>query len=102
MYPHCDESCYWFAGTGGSLSVPQMEHWRYAGPPGWTAPLAHTRVAIAQADPQARQLAHFVRVIRAGETPRVDCEDATQTLAVTLSIAAAARAHEMRMNANAA
>ena len=75
MYPQCDDNCYWFAGTHGSLTVPKLELWRYAGTPGWTAPLMRERM------------------IRDGEAPRVGGEDATRTLAVTLSIAAAAKQH---------
>jgi len=96
MYPHCDDTCYWFAGSEGSLTLPRLEHWRYHGIPGWTAPLARERVAVDTADPQARQLAHFLRVIRREEAPRIDCDDAARTLEVTLSIGAAAHAQRMR------
>ncbi len=101
MYPQVVENCYWFAGTAGSLAVPRLDHWRYAGTPGWTAPLAHTRIDVAAADPQSRQLAHFLRVIRGIEAPRVGCDDATRTLAVTLSIAEAAVRHAAHSRAAA-
>jgi predicted dehydrogenase len=91
MYPRYDDNCYGFAGTLGSLTVPRLELYRYDGTPGWTAPLVRERIDVEHADPQARQLAHFLRVIADGEAPRVDGDDATRTLEVTLSIAAAAR-----------
>jgi len=96
MYPAQDANCYWFAGTLGSLTVPRLELWHYRGTPGWTEPLACERIDVAGADPQVRQLAHFLRVIRGEEPPRVDGDDATRTLAVTLSIAEAAHAHAQR------
>ncbi len=102
MYPHCDDNCYWFAGTEGSLTVPKLEYRRYHGTPGWTAPLALERIEVQGADPQPRQLAHFLRVIRGDEAPRIDGDDATRTLAVTLSIAEAAREHAMRRSGSTA
>lgn len=93
MYPNYDDNCYWFAGTEGSLTVPRLEHWRYDEAPGWTAPLRRARIGVEVADPQVRQLAHFLRVIRGEESPRIDGDDATRTLAATLAITAAARAH---------
>ena len=44
-YPKQDQPCYLFAGTKGSLSVPDLELWSYPGESGWYAPLARTEVA---------------------------------------------------------
>lgn len=93
MYPQQHANCYWFAGSTGSLTVPRLELWRYRGTPGWTEPLACERIDVVAADPQVRQLAHFLRVIRGEESPRIDGDDATRTLAVTLSIGEAALRH---------
>lgn len=90
MYAPADENCYLLAGTEGSLAVPKLELWRYRGAKGWTAPLACTRVAVEPADPQARQIRHFCKVIRGEESPRIDGADATRTLAATLAVKCAA------------
>ncbi|MDA8248218.1 MAG: Gfo/Idh/MocA family oxidoreductase [Rhodospirillales bacterium] len=86
---------HFLCGTEGSLSLPTLEHWRYAGARGWHAPLSAARLDCAPADPYARQLLHFGRVIRGEEAPLVSAEDATRTLAATLAVqVAAARGDE--------
>jgi predicted dehydrogenase len=94
MYPQRQGDCYLFAGTAGSLALPSLVHWRYDGAQSWTAPLEAERLAIDMADPQPRQLAHFLRVLRREEAPRVDAADALRTLAVTLAIAESAKRGE--------
>ena len=94
MFPTVAENCYVFAGTGGSLTLPQLELWRYGEPAGWSAPFKRERVAVAPADPYVRQLAHFCRVIAGQETPLVSGEDAARTLAVALAVRRAAERGE--------
>jgi predicted dehydrogenase len=91
MYPQRPENCYLFAGTRGSLALPTMMFWHYHGAQGWTAPLDGERLATDRADPQVRQLAHFLRVVQGEETPRIDAADALRTLATTLAVAEAAQ-----------
>jgi predicted dehydrogenase len=90
MYPRQAENCYLFAGTAGSLTLPKLELWRYAGETGWSAPLTCERIDVAAADPYVRQLDHFCRIIGGEATPLVSGADATQTLAVTLAVRRAA------------
>lgn len=78
-------------GTAGSLSLPRLDLWRYGDQPGWHAPLCHERIEVAQADPYAEQLRHFVRVLRGEELPVSSGADATRTLAATLAVHEAAR-----------
>jgi predicted dehydrogenase len=86
------EPCYFFAGTGGSLALPEMDFWSYRGAQtGWYAPLARERIAVQGEDPQVRQLRHFIRVARGEEAPRVSGADATRTLATVLAVHEAAR-----------
>ena len=94
MFPRHDQACYVFAGTAGSLTLPQLALWRYAGEPGWTTPLAPERLAIDETDPYVRQLRHFIAVIRGEEAPRVTATDATRTLAAILAIRRAAETGE--------
>ncbi|HET9046895.1 MAG TPA: Gfo/Idh/MocA family oxidoreductase [Casimicrobiaceae bacterium] len=90
-FAYADENSYYFAGTAGSLAFPRMELWRYAGSGDWSTPLRCERIEVPKADPLARQLRHFVRVIRGEEAPRVSARDAMRSLALTLAIEEAAR-----------
>lgn len=89
-YPKQDQPCYIFSGTKGSLSVPNMELWSYAGQPGWYAPLSREKVTPAGLDPLAEQLRHFCEVISGREQPLISAEDAMATLAVVEAVSAAA------------
>jgi len=88
--PAQPENCYLFAGTTASLALPRLELWRHFGEQGWQAPLVRERQRVAEADPYARQLAHFCRVIRRAEPPRIDGADATRTLAAAMAVHQAA------------
>jgi predicted dehydrogenase len=90
-YPKQDQPCYLFAGTTGSISVPNMELWSYPGESGWYAPLARTTLAAATFDPLVEQLRHFTAVIARREAPLISVEDAMGTLAVVEAVREAAR-----------
>jgi predicted dehydrogenase len=90
-YPKQDQPCYLFAGTNGSLSVPNMELWSYPGERGWYAPLERTELAAAALDPLVEQLRHFLAVIAGREEPLISVEDAMGTLAVVEAVREAAR-----------
>ena len=64
-YPRQDQPCYLFAGTRGSLTVPNMALWSYPGDDGWYAPLKRSEVAVSPLDPLVEQLRHFLAVIEA-------------------------------------
>ncbi|RLT44435.1 MAG: gfo/Idh/MocA family oxidoreductase [Chloroflexi bacterium] len=87
-YFRTHENCYTFLGTAASLAFPRMELWRYAdgSRQGWKEPMERLAVEVAGADPLTRQLTHFCRVIRGEETPLIDAEDATKSLAVALAV----------------
>ena len=92
-FPRNREDCYFISGTDGSLAVPTMRMWTYGAERGWNAPLQLTQLAQDEADPLARQLAHFCAVIRREAEPACSGEDGAKTLAATLAIheSAAAR-----------
>ena len=90
-YPKQDQPCYIFAGTAGSLSVPNMELWSYTQQSGWYAPLSRASIAPPAFDPLAEQLRHFCAVIRGREKPLIPVEDAMGTLAVVEAVSEAAR-----------
>ena len=88
---HGDQDCYVIAGTRGSLQVPTMRQYGYAGAASWWQPLQRTQHDLPDADPLVRQLEHFAAVVRREAAPRVTVRDATRTLEVTLAVADAAR-----------
>lgn len=85
-FPKTDEDCYLIAGTHGSLAVPSLRRWSYAGERSWTVPLAASRIEIEGADPLDRQIAHFAQVIRGQAEPIITAADAFLTLAATLEV----------------
>src|SRR5438045_1698391 len=46
------ENCFMIAGTRGSLSIPQLQHWSYDKPDGaWADPLTRRTLPVRHADP---------------------------------------------------
>src|ERR1051325_1910739 len=86
------ENSFIVAGTKGSLSIPQLQHWSYDKPDGaWADPLTRRTLPVRHADPYPRQLHHFARVIRGAEQPVIDAAEGARTLAATLAIAESAK-----------
>jgi predicted dehydrogenase len=93
-YPtHEDEDAYTIIGTNGSLGVPTMRLRYYEQPEdrSWFKPFRTRIETLERADPLARQIEHFVAVIRGEQPPLVTCRDGLQNLRVTDAIAQAAR-----------
>ncbi len=90
FFGQSSENCYLLAGSDASLAVPSMRLWRYAGEIGWDQQLTETTLAVEPGDPYARQLSHFLAVIRGQEQPVIGGADATITLAATLAVEEAA------------
>jgi predicted dehydrogenase len=83
-FPYIPQSpAYFLAGTTGSLSLPDLAHFGYAGDGEgeWRRPLSRTFVASDRGDSYTRQLRHFVDVVR-GADPIVSATDAAGTLAL--------------------
>jgi predicted dehydrogenase len=90
--PYELENCFIVAGTRGSLTIPQLQHWSYDKPDGaWADPLTRRTLPVRHADPYPRQLHHFARVIRGEERPVIDAAEGLRTLAATLAIAESAK-----------
>ena len=90
--PYELENCFIVAGTRGSLTIPQLQHWSYDKPDGaWADPLTRRTLPVRHADPYPRQLHHFARVIRGEERPVIDAAEGARTLAATLAIAESAK-----------
>jgi len=86
------ENCFVIAGTKGSLSIPQLQHWCYDKVDGaWADPLTRRTLPVRHADPYPRQLHHFARVIRGEEAPVIGAAEGARTLAATLAITQSAK-----------
>ena len=90
-YP--DEDAYVIIGDRGSLAVPTMRLKTYPNDRerSWYKPFICETIALERADPLARQIEHFGRVIRGEATPLVTGRDGLQNLRVVDAITIAAK-----------
>lgn len=90
-YP--DEDAYVIVGSKGSLSVPTMRLKTYAKDEdrSWWKPFNCSQVQVERADPLARQIDHFGKLIRGEVEPLVSGRDGLQNLKVTEAISLAAK-----------
>lgn len=90
-YP--DEDAYVIVGSKGSLSVPTMRLKTYANDAdrSWWKPFECSQIELERADPLARQIEHFGKVIRDEVEPLVSGRDGLQNLRITEAISEAAR-----------
>ena len=90
-FPQQDSDAIYLCGTEGSLTLPQLQLWRYAGARGWAEPLTQQRTAPMRADPYDEQLRHLRAVVEGREAPLVSGRDALATLRCALAVHEAAR-----------
>jgi len=92
-----DEDCYVLAGSQGSLSIPTMRLKYYARREdrSWWKPFETAVAALQEADPLARQLAHFCQVIRGEVEPLVSVRDGLRNLQIVEAISEAARSGQI-------
>lgn len=91
-YPETDASCYTIGGQKGSLSIPDLQRWSYAGKPGWWEPIESRQLAFEASDPLQLQFEHFLDVIEGRAPPLVSGEEGLKTLSVIEAIKVAAAA----------
>ncbi len=89
-YPRTDQSCYFIAGTHGSLTVPALEIWSNPARRGWFEPFMIERSSSPGADPLRLQIQQFCRVVRGAEPPLVPGREGLMTLKVVEAIKRAA------------
>ncbi|MBS1830864.1 MAG: Gfo/Idh/MocA family oxidoreductase [Acidobacteria bacterium] len=91
-YPRTEESCYFIAGTEGSLSVPRLEFWHHGAGGHWWTPIEAERcgVGVEESDPLVGQMRHFCDVARGKARPLLDARGGAQTLRVTQAVLEAA------------
>ncbi len=81
-----------FIGTKGSLEFPNLKAWKSEKPGGnWNTPIAATSLGGELQDAYINQLNHFAAVIKGTTAPRIDAQDATDTLRATLAVYEAAQ-----------
>jgi predicted dehydrogenase len=89
-YPQQDVDSTYVCGTEGSLTLPQLQLWRYPGTRGWAEPLALQRIAPMRADPYDEQFRHLRAVVEGREAPLCSGRDALATLRCALAVHEAA------------
>jgi len=87
-FPMTGQDCWFFMGSHGSLSFPNLTLWSYRDPSlrGWESPLAPQPIPIFEHNPFLEQLKHFHAVIEGKEEQLISGVDGTRTLAVTLAV----------------
>jgi predicted dehydrogenase len=88
-----DEDAYVVIGTHGSLAVPTMrlKYYERDADRSWFKPFKTRTIPLTRADPLARQIEHFGKVIRGEEEPLVTGRDGLQNLRVVEAISEAAK-----------
>ena len=88
FFYHSQKTCYYYFGTEGSITFPQLRRLYYPDPSkaGWQYPISEDGLKVDREDAYTRQLRHFCRVIEGKEPPKATGEDATRTLEATLAI----------------
>lgn len=91
QYPRQSVQSHFIAGTHGSISLPDLSLWHYAGERSWHAAITREQTTPLKADPYTAQLLHFAAVIRGEEAPLCSALDGLRTLQATLAVLEAAR-----------
>ena len=92
QYPRQDVNTLFFAGTQGSLSLPDLSLWHYRGERSWHAEITREQTVALRADPYTEQLLHFAAVVLGEEAPLCSALDGLRTLQATLAVLEAATA----------
>ncbi|MEW9673036.1 Gfo/Idh/MocA family protein [Ammoniphilus sp. 3BR4] len=99
-FAHYDENCFYFFGTKGSLSFPDMKMYFYEEENyGWEHKLVVEQFRVADNDPMTAELMHFIDVMKGEAEPLVTGEDGLETLKVIEAIRLSAnRGQKITMN----
>lgn len=86
-FPETGENALRFMGTDGALEFPRLKLWRSpTGEPEWRNKIQPTEFLDELHDPYVMQLRHFAEVIQGKSEPRIDAQDATDTLKCILAV----------------
>lgn len=94
LFPQRVVPTHFFAGTHGSVSMPEVRWWHYEGERGRQAPISDNLLSVGRGNTYANQLAHFIEVARGRAEPVIGGLDAARTLEVTLAVQLAAASGE--------
>ena len=90
--PRSGQNVIKFIGTKGSLEFPNLKLWTTEdGDGNWNTPISATPLGGELEDAYINQLNHFAAVIAGHDSPRIDAQDATDTLRATLAVYEAAK-----------
>jgi predicted dehydrogenase len=89
-YAKQDVDSIFLTGTEGSLTLPQLQVFRYGERRGWHEPLTQERTPLHRADPYVEQLRHLRAVAEGREAPVCSARDGLRTLEATLAVHEAA------------
>jgi predicted dehydrogenase len=90
-YAKQDVDSIFISGTEASLTLPQLQVFRYRGQRGWHQPLTQERTPLHRVDPYVEQLRHLRAVAEGLEAPVCSGLDGLRTLQTTLAVHEAAR-----------
>lgn len=89
-YAQQDVDSIFVMGTEGSLTLPQLQTFRFRGARGWHEPLTQERTPLHRRDPYVEQLRHLRAVAEGREAPVCSALDGLRTLEATLAVHEAA------------
>lgn len=89
-YAKQDVDAIFLTGTEGSLTLPQLQVFRYRERRGWHEPLSQERTPLHRVDPYVEQLRHLRAVAEGREAPVCSARDGLRTLETTLAVHEAA------------
>lgn len=89
-YAKQDVDSIFVTGTEGSLTLPQLQLFRFQGRRGWHEPLSQERTPLHRVDPYVEQLRHLRAVAEGREAPLCSAHDGLRTLQATLAVHEAA------------
>ena len=91
QYPRQNVQSHFLSGTQGSLSLPDLSLWHYAGERHWHHTLTREQSALHDTDVYVQQLRHFRAVAEGREKPLCSTLDGWRTLQATHALLQAAR-----------
>ncbi|MBO9512741.1 MAG: Gfo/Idh/MocA family oxidoreductase [Variovorax sp.] len=89
-YAQQDVDSIFVTGTEGSLTLPRLQLFRFAGARGWHEPLTQERTPLHRRDPYVEQLRHLRALVEGREEPVCSALDGLRTLEATLAVHEAA------------
>jgi predicted dehydrogenase len=91
QYPRQNVQSHFLSGTQGSLSLPDLDWWRYPGERHWHREMVREQSRVHDTDVYVQQLRHFRAVAERRKTPICSALDGWRTLQATLALLQAAR-----------